>query len=111
MKKPNGDWLKANTDATFSDGKANTATNIRNHNGSIIFAHTRSYICMDALVAESIAIKEACSFLDHAKIKEAIIESDCLNTIYFITNSSSIVHRNVKVIIEEIRRFWHLWPK
>lgn len=86
--KPPPGWLKVNTDASFIEGKASSAQIIRNSSGSIILAHTKTHVCMDSLVAEAVAIKKACYFLDRAKIEEAIIESDCLNAIYFITNAT-----------------------
>lgn len=58
---------------------------------------------MDALVAEAIAVKEA--FLNHAKVKEAVIESDCLNAIFFITNLGSTINWDVRVVIKKICRF------
>lgn len=40
-------WLKINTDSTFKDGVAQVAFVIRNHNGSILHAFSKEFLCID----------------------------------------------------------------
>lgn len=110
MPPPPG-WVKVNKDASFIDGKAHTGRILRNNNGSIISAATSSHHYHDALTAESIAILEACKFISNAKINNAIFEADSLNAITFIRSASGASLWTANVIIQEIRKFWHLWPK
>ncbi|XP_012846290.1 PREDICTED: uncharacterized protein LOC105966267 isoform X2 [Erythranthe guttata] len=109
--KPPLNWLKINADSSFFDGSASTAFIVRNHNGSIVFAHSLQHQCTDSLVAEALAIHEACLFANHWKIAKVIFESDCLNAVHFINDHNMVGHWSSKVIIDEIRKFWHLWPK
>lgn len=104
-------WFKINTDASFVNGKASSSFIIKNSNGSILIAHTQNHDCHDALTAEALALLEACKFLHHFQIKEAIIESDSLNAISFIRSSAGLSHWTAEVVIQKIKRVWNLWPK
>lgn len=84
---------------------------IRNCNGSILYAEANTFLAVDALQAEVIAIKNACLFLTKAKLENIIFEADCINAILYTTDQSSIPSWSSRAIVEEIRRFWFMWPK
>ncbi|XP_012827739.1 PREDICTED: uncharacterized protein LOC105949019 [Erythranthe guttata] len=109
-KRPPCGWIKINTDCSFSNGTTYTSVLVRNENGSIIFAHSMKHDCQDPLDAESLAIKEACQFVNSAKIENVIFEADSLNVMTFINDPSHNSHWTAKVNVEAIKRFWFLWP-
>lgn len=104
-------WIKINTDASFANGISQSRFLLRNHKGSILWASSHSHHCLDALTAETLALQDACKFINHLKIKEAIFESDSLNAITFINNASSARVWTANPVINEIRKCWNAWPK
>lgn len=109
--RPCTGWLKSNSDCRFIDGISSSVFLIRNHNGSILLASATDYHCTNALVAELFAIRDACLFFNSIGLEKAVIESDSLNAITFINDPQIQVHWMGKQLVEEIRKFWFLWPK
>ncbi|XP_012845450.1 PREDICTED: uncharacterized protein LOC105965456 isoform X2 [Erythranthe guttata] len=109
--KPPVGWYKINSDCSFINGTASAAFIIRNFNGSIVYAHSSMYHCHDSTMAESFAIRDACSFIKRANIKNAIFEADCLNAILYINDDTPQSHWPSSPLIDEIKRYWSLWPK
>lgn len=110
-RAPPSNWIKVNSDCRFIDGISHSAFLVRNFNGSITFAQAKHYYCTNALTAELHAIKDACIFMNQAKADRVIFEADSLNAITFINDPSSPIHWSASQLVEEIRRFWALWPK
>ncbi|KAL3614813.1 hypothetical protein CASFOL_040474 [Castilleja foliolosa] len=81
-------WHKINVDAAFDNGSAHSGIIIKNENGSIGMAAINHHYCLDAITAKCLSIFEACSLLSTLKLKDAIIESDCLNAISCINSPS-----------------------
>ncbi|KAL7129161.1 hypothetical protein ABFS83_13G045400 [Erythranthe nasuta] len=57
-------WLKVNSDCRFVNDIAYSAFIIRNHNGSIVYAHAQDHYCSSPLVAEIFGILDACKFIN-----------------------------------------------
>ncbi|KAL3643608.1 hypothetical protein CASFOL_014423 [Castilleja foliolosa] len=102
--------LKINADSSFKDGGAMAGLVVRNHNGTFIYASTHKHTCLDATVAESLALLDACILLSMLGIKNAIIESDSLIAISSILSNASECHWNINPIIDRIKRCWNGWP-
>lgn len=109
-KPPSKNWIKINTDAKFDNGNAQTALVVRNQ-GSIIFVSSKKHQYSNPRNAKSQALLEACQIINTIKLQNVIFEADCLNAIKFITNLQSQIHWSAKNYIEEITKFWSLWPK
>ncbi|KAL3839320.1 hypothetical protein ACJIZ3_023911 [Penstemon smallii] len=101
---PKKGFLAINSDAAFKDGLAATGFIIRNHFGSILFASSCLHNCLNPTVAEALAVKEACSFLNFLKIDNAIFESDYLNLVMAINNWESNLDWSIAGIVEEIKK-------
>lgn len=104
-KPPPPGWLKINTDSSFVNGNAFSGCVMRNNNGSIVLATTHVHNCLDVIIAESLALLEACKVLHHYKIKHAILEADSLNAIAFIHGASGSSFWSASPVIDEIRKF------
>ncbi|XP_012829138.1 PREDICTED: uncharacterized protein LOC105950333 [Erythranthe guttata] len=109
--KPPKNWLKVNSDCSFSNGQASCVFIIRNCNGSILLAHSSIHLCHDPLTVESIAVREACNFIANAKLKNVMFELDLLNAILFIKDHSSAIHWTASHLIHETQKFWGLRSK
>ncbi|KAL3616244.1 hypothetical protein CASFOL_039634 [Castilleja foliolosa] len=109
-KPPDPNWTKVNVDATFKDGIAHSGVVFRNCNGSIFHIASHKHLCQDPVSAESLAILDACKELESANISYAIIESDCINAISFITTGSANCFWSACPIIDKIRCFKIAWP-
>ncbi|KAL3614030.1 hypothetical protein CASFOL_042104 [Castilleja foliolosa] len=107
---PPTDWIKANVDASFVNGKAQTGIILRDCNGSVFEAASYSHDCIDPTAAETLAIFDACKLIASLKIKKAILESDCLVAITMITSDSLNAFWTVSPILEKIFKVWHCWP-
>ncbi|KAL3614944.1 hypothetical protein CASFOL_040605 [Castilleja foliolosa] len=107
---PPSGWIKVNTDSSFANGDAVAGVVVKNHNGSILAAATYTHRCLNAHSAETLAILDACLLLDSFKVKNAIIESDCLSAISWINGASINTHWSANSAMEQIRRSWNSWP-
>ncbi|KAL3631091.1 hypothetical protein CASFOL_024075 [Castilleja foliolosa] len=107
---PTDGWLKLNVDATFDEGSAFSALVLRNHNGSILKAASFNHLCLEPVVAESLALFDACHFLMDLNMENVIIESDCLNAITFINCNSLSCFWTISPIMEKIKTGWKDWP-
>ncbi|KAL3624652.1 hypothetical protein CASFOL_031320 [Castilleja foliolosa] len=87
-KPPPINWVKANVDASFGNGKSHSGVVFRDSNGSIFAAASFSHSCLDPISAEGLAILDACELLSSMKIKNVIVESDCLLAISMLTTNS-----------------------
>ncbi|KAL3825541.1 hypothetical protein ACJIZ3_021570 [Penstemon smallii] len=110
-KPPEADWISANVDASFKDGKAAWAIIFRNHLGSILFAKSAVLPCLNVAVAEAIALKEACSAASSCGVFCVNFESDCLTNILAVTRTDDDLDWDTSILISEIRSFWTSWPK
>ncbi|KAL3833012.1 hypothetical protein ACJIZ3_007748 [Penstemon smallii] len=110
LPPPKG-WFKANSDAAFKNGDAALAVVIRNSSGSVVFASSRSTPCINAKVAEALAIRDACKFLNEIGVHNIIFECDCLLVVQAILFWEENMDWAISSIILEIREFWASWPK
>ncbi|KAL3628179.1 hypothetical protein CASFOL_027225 [Castilleja foliolosa] len=101
-KPPIFDWIKANVDASFASGKAHSGVVLRDSNGSIFTAATYSYSCLDPISAEGLDILDAVELLAKMKIKDVIVESDCLLAILMLTTNSQNCFWTVSPILDKI---------
>lgn len=69
--------------ASFAYGNSQSSFIFRNHKGSILWASSHSHHCLNSLIAEALALHDACKFINQLKIKDAIFESDSFNAITF----------------------------
>lgn len=104
-------WLKINTDSSFNDGTSYASCVVRNCNGSIVYASTRQHKCTDVLAAESFALLDACELIDKAKIYNSIFESDSQIAISLILNTSNLTYWTASVLVDKIKKYWHIWPR
>ncbi|KAL3622530.1 hypothetical protein CASFOL_033941 [Castilleja foliolosa] len=109
-KKPPNGWYKINSDSTFDKGLATAGIVIRNWNGSVTHAQTQEKPCLEPLVAECIAIHEACLTAERLNISKAIFETDCLNAITAINGASLNSFWPVDPVVEKIKKAWTNWP-
>ncbi|KAL3651750.1 hypothetical protein CASFOL_004752 [Castilleja foliolosa] len=105
-KKPHNGWYKINTDSTFVKGSATAGIVIRNWNGSIIHAFTQKNPCLEPLVAECLAIYQACLTAEELNLDKAIFETDCLNATTAINGASLNCFWPADPVVEKIKRAW-----
>lgn len=101
-RKPQTGWFKCKSDCRFTDTTSSSAFLVRNCN---------EYFCTNALVAELYSIRDPCILFNAARLEKIIYESDSLNAILFINDPLSLIHWAAKQLVDEIRKFWALWPK
>ncbi|KAG8363028.1 hypothetical protein BUALT_BualtUnG0012400 [Buddleja alternifolia] len=80
--------LIVNVDAPFKDGLMCAGLIVRDVKDSFIFGATIFGHAVDACEAESMAILEACLWLQRANVEDALIQSDCLVAVNNVIESS-----------------------
>lgn len=75
------------------------------------FLLAQTHQCHDSLSAEAFALLDACKLIANDGIKNAIFEANSLNAISYIQSAAGVSQWTANLIIEDIKKYWHLWPK
>ncbi|PIN10697.1 hypothetical protein CDL12_16718 [Handroanthus impetiginosus] len=97
-RPPQIGWIKVNVNAPFIDGLAFAAAVFRNHDGSLVYAHTAKRWCHDPSTTKAFALREAASILDGFKINLAILESNCLQVVKIVKNRDETLDWMIKFV-------------
>ncbi|KAG8376980.1 hypothetical protein BUALT_Bualt09G0120700 [Buddleja alternifolia] len=63
-----------NIDASFVDGRMCAGMVVKDHNNTFIFGASKTGFAVDACDVQTVAIREACRWLEHAGVSEALFE-------------------------------------
>ncbi|XP_031121223.1 uncharacterized protein LOC116024469 [Ipomoea triloba] len=73
-------WVKCNVDVSLRESSMGYGAVLRNHQGQFVAALSGRLFCdRDPYLAESIAVKEALTWLKDRGTENVILETDCLN--------------------------------
>ncbi|KAL0402502.1 UNVERIFIED_CONTAM: hypothetical protein Slati_4280100 [Sesamum latifolium] len=98
------DWVKANTDITFKDGKWFATLINRNHSSLLTRAITTKLFVYNASLAELRAIRIAAEILHKDEIEKAIFETDSLEAIQWIKGNLDNVDVAAVIDVKNIKK-------
>uniref|UniRef100_A0ACD5Y9T6 Uncharacterized protein n=1 Tax=Avena sativa TaxID=4498 RepID=A0ACD5Y9T6_AVESA len=104
--KPPTGWVKLNIDGSWKEGerKGGTGMILRDAGGGIIFAACRHLLsCENPLEEELLACREGLALVLEYSDQSIIVESDCLEMVNMINDSSSNCSMTV-VLVNNIKR-------
>ncbi|KAG8380672.1 hypothetical protein BUALT_Bualt06G0040200 [Buddleja alternifolia] len=107
---PSGDSLLVFVDAAFKDGNMCSGMEVRDSNGTIIFAAAKTNFALDARDTELQAIKDACSWMEKIQFGKICFVNGCLGAIQGILKVDEVVDWRYESLTLDIRKCFGFKP-